>query len=353
MSSLPTAAARCAYLVVAIAVTCAFASPAAAQERPFDVTACQLAQHPEKYNEGLVSVDGLITVGPEEFMLHDANCSDENGKIWLEFAGGVESPETTSTGHKNKSKTYETLGLPLNQDRDFQALQKLLQDAQKSGKTKMLHAILIGKYFAGKPTPTIAGVVRAGYGRLSCCSLLIIEEVGTVEPDIEEPVDFSPVSKVSPKTLAKACTIVELTVPPREDEDQLERKSLKDEYQYLHDPKKVAARAISVHEATSAEDIEKQLQTDSATSSLASYTWTSTSADATTYYRIVVNKPYWLMETAISGDAVIWVPKSITKTECSNAHAPAKNPFSRLVRVTPMANRKVTTLTDGIQREGL
>jgi hypothetical protein len=329
MGSLPTPAARYVYLLLAMAVWCALPSMVAGQERPFDTTACALTQHPDRYNEGLVSVEGLITVGPEEFMLHDANCGDEHGKIWLEFGGGVESPGGSPAAHstKNRPKTFESLQLPLNQDRDFNALQKLLQDAQKSGKTKMLHATLIGKYFAGKPTPTVTGVIRAGYGRLGCCSLLIIEEVGTVEPDIEEPVDFSPVSKVGPKTLAKGCTIVELTVPPREDEDQLERKSLKDEYQYLHDPKKVAARAISVQDPTSAEDIEKQLQTDSPTSSLASYTWASTSADATTSYHIVVNRPYWLLGTAISGDAVIWVPKSITKTECTNAHAPTKNPF--------------------------
>jgi hypothetical protein len=321
------AAARRANLLLALAVCCLVRLMALAQERPFDTTACALTQYPERYNEGLVSVEGLITVGPDEFMLHDPNCGDDRGKIWLEFGGGVESPGTSASAHlaKNRPKTFESLELPLNKDRDFDALQKLLETAQKSGKTKMLHAILIGKYFSGKPTKTASGeTVRSGYGRMGCCSLLIIEEVGTVGPDLEEPVDFSPVSKISQKTLAKGCTITELQVPPREDEDQLERKSLEDEFQYLHDPKKVAARAISVHEQISAEDIEKRLQTDSATSSLASYTWTSTSTDATTSYRVAVNKPYWLLETAVSGDAVIWVPKSITKTECIRDPRPSR-----------------------------
>ncbi len=88
----------------------------------------------------------------------------------------------------------------------------------------------------------------------------------------------------------------------------------------------MAARAISVQEEIGAGDIEKRLQTDSATQSLASYTWTST--DAATSYRIVVNKPYWLLQTAVSGDAVIWVPKQIVKTDCSNAgRTPVKSPF--------------------------
>ena len=60
------AAARYAYLLLAVAVGCSLTSMVAAQERPFDTTACALTQHPDKYNEGLVSVEGLITVGPEE-----------------------------------------------------------------------------------------------------------------------------------------------------------------------------------------------------------------------------------------------------------------------------------------------
>jgi len=283
-------------------VVCSSARPAAAQERAFDVTACQLTQHPDKYNEGLVSVEGLITIGPEEFMLHDRHCGDGSGRIWLEFGGGIPSPGMANA----HGKSGPAEGLPLTTNRDFDALQKLVQAAQ--GKTKMLHATLIGKYFAGKPT-TIAGgeTVRAGYGRLGCCSLLVIEEVVSVGPELEEPVDFSPVAKMSARALAKGCTIAELQLSPREDEDQLERNSLKDEYQYLHDPKKVAARAVAVQEQRSpedsAEDIARRLQTDWTTQSLASY-------------HIVVNKPYWLLETAISGDAVIWVPKQMLKTEC-------------------------------------
>ncbi len=267
-------------------------------------------------------MEGLITVGPDEFMLHDANCADGKGGIWLQFGGDVASPGTAgvSRGASGKTRSVDGLGLPLNKDRDFDAMQKLLQEAEKSGKTKMLRATLIGKYFPGKPAYTASGEpIRSGYGHMGCCSLLVIEEVAVVGSELEEPVDFSPISKTSPRMLTKGCTIEELQLPPHEDEDQLERKSLRDEYQYLHDPKKVAARAIAVREQTSAEDsaddIEKRLQKESATQSLASYTWTS--ADATTVYHVVVNKPYWLLETAVSGDAVIWVPKSITKTECS------------------------------------
>src|ERR1035438_3559998 len=104
------AAARYAYLLLAVAVGCSLTSMVAAQERPFDTTACALTQHPDKYNEGLVSVEGLITVGPEEFMLHDANCGDEHGKIWLEFGGGVESPANAASTHlaKNRPQTFES-----------------------------------------------------------------------------------------------------------------------------------------------------------------------------------------------------------------------------------------------------
>ncbi len=317
----PVPAARYAYLLVAVAVGCSLTSMLVAQERPFDTTACALTQHPDRYNEGLVSVEGLITVGPDEFLLHDADCDDEHGKIWLEFGGGVESPATASAHlPSHRPHTFESLDLPLNRDRDFDAMQKLLQEAQKSGKTRMLRATLIGKYFPGKPAITASGAaMRSGYGHMGCCSLLVIEEVAAVGSELEEPVDFSPASKTNPRTLTKGCTVEELQVPPREDEDQLERKSLEDEYQYLHNAKKVAARAIAVQEQTSAknsaDDVEKRLQAESVTQSLASYTWAA--PDATTSYHVIVNKPYWLLQTAVSGDAVIWVPKSISKTECA------------------------------------
>lgn len=290
----------------------------AAQERPFDTTTCGLLLHPDKYDEGLVSVEGLIIVGPEEFTLHDASCGDVNGRMWLQFAGNVASPgaATVARGVSGKPRTVEGLELPLNKDRDFEAMQKLLQEAQRSGKTKMLRATLIGKYFPGKPIKTASGeTMRSGYGRLGCCSLLVIEEVDKVGLELEEPVDFSPASSMPSRTLMKGCTVTQVQLPPHEDEDQLERGSLEEEYQYLHDPKKVAARAIAVQESLDAETIEKQLQTEVATQSLSSYTWAS--PNGVTSYRITVNKPHWLLQTAAKGDVVIWAPKQMTKTQCT------------------------------------
>jgi hypothetical protein len=316
MNRIPTGAARYAYLLLAVAVGCSLPSMVAAQERPFDTTACALTQHPDKYNEGFVSVEGLITVGPEEFMLHDANCGDEHGKIWLEFGGGVESPANAANAHaaKNRPQTFESLELPLTRDRDFDALQKLLKAAGKTGRTRMLRATLIGKYFAGHPTKTASGEsIRAGYGPKGCCSLLIIEEVGTVGTDIEDPVDFSasPSGSLKPP---KDCTVSELPVPSREDEDRLLRKSLEEEFAYLHDAKQVVAHAIAEREGIGVDEAEPRLKADSVTATTAAYKWLA--PDGMKSYFITVDKPYWLLQTAVSGDAVIWVPKSITKTEC-------------------------------------
>ena len=207
------------------------------------------------------------------------------------------------------------MDLPLTRDRDFDALQNLLKAAAKTGHTKMLRATLIGKYFAGRPTKTASGEsIRAGYGPKGCCSLLIIEEVGTVGTDIEEPVDFS----ASPEQLIEAAQrtaqFPELPVPSREDEDQLLRKSLEEEFAYLHDPKQVAAHAIAEREGIAVDEAETRLKVESITATTAAYKWLP--PDGTKSYFIVVNKPYWLLQTAVSGDAVIWVAKSITKTEC-------------------------------------
>lgn len=309
---------RCTCVLLAGFIFFLATSSVLSQERPFDTNACALNQHPEKYNEGLVSVEGLITVGRNEFMLHDASCGDQYGKIWLEFGGDVESPATGVTPRQaaGKPRTFDGLELPITKDRDFDAMQKLLQSLQKSEGTKMLRATLIGKYFAGRPTKLASGeTIQGGYGRMGCCSLFVIEEVVKVSAELEEPVDFSPLPVTPPKTLARGCLATETVLPPREDEDQLERKSLEEEFQYLHDPKKVAARAIAVQQDIDAEVVEKQLRTESSSLTLASYAWQT--SDGLTSYSVIVNKPYWLLSTAQTGDAVIWTPKKITRTECT------------------------------------
>ena len=303
-------------MLLVAAVCFLVGSAVSAQERAFDTTVCGLLLHPEKYNEGLVSVEALITVGPEEFLAHDAHCGDALGQVWLQFGGNVESPGSTANPKRpsGKPRTVEGLELPLSKDRDYDALQKLLQTAQKSGQAKMLRATLIGKYFAGKPTKTVGGEVRTGYGHLGCCSLLVIEEVGTVTDGLEGTVDFSPVPAAPLRALRKGCTVMELMVPPHEDEEQLLLKSLEDEYQYLHDPKLVAARAIAVQTDLTADEAEKRLQTESAGLTLAIYTWTSD--DGARSYRITVNKPYWLLQTVGNGDSIIWAPKQIVRNDC-------------------------------------
>ncbi len=308
-------AGRCTYFLLAVAFACSLASVTAGQERPFDTTVCALTQHPDKYNEGLVSVDGLITVGPEEFLLHDTNCGDDHGKIWLEFAGGVDGP-VAAGAHiaKNRPQSFESTGLPLNKDRDFDALQTLIKAAVKTGHTRMLRATLIGKYFAGHPTKTANGdFILAGYGPKACCSLLIIEEVGTVAPDIEEPVDFSAATS-SPWKTPKGCTVSEFPVPSHEDEDRLLRDSLKEEFAYLHDPRQVAAHTIAEREGLNPQEVEQQLKAESVGQTIAVYRWIA--PDGLKSYVIAVDKPYWLLQTAVSGDAVIWVAKAIVKTKC-------------------------------------
>jgi hypothetical protein len=112
-----------------LAITSLFSHRLVAQERPFDTTACGLLLHPDKYDEGLVSVEGLVIVGPEEFTIHDASCGDANGRIWLQIAGNVASPGTAnvSRGISGKPRTVEGLELPLNKDRDFDSLQRSLK----------------------------------------------------------------------------------------------------------------------------------------------------------------------------------------------------------------------------------
>ena len=302
-------------MLLAVAVSCLSPAIVSSQQRPFDTSPCGLLSNPDKYNEGLVSVEGLIVIGPEEFTLHDASCGDETGRIWLEFGGDVENPAMPASSRRTSTRprTFDGLELPITKDRDFDALQTLLRLARETGKTKMVRATLTGMYFAGRPGKSAGGgMVRTGFGRTGCCSMLVIEEVGTVEAALEDAVDFSPVAELAKPS--KGCTITQLPVPSREEADQLLRKSLEEDYQYLHHPSQVAARALAGTESIDAEAAEARLRTDSASGVLASYTWVA--ADGMKSYRVTVNRPYWLLQSLGDGDAVIWAPKQIVRTEC-------------------------------------
>ena len=293
-------------MVCLAAAACFFAPTILAQERPLSVSPCDLVKTPGMYDESLVSVLGLVLYGQQVFNTHAYDCPDDRGGLRLEFGG---NPSDYADRFKLSRERLEASAVPLKKDADCDTMQRLLKSATASGQTKMLRATVIGRFYAGPAVGNKAGEVKYANARL------VISDVELVSNSLEDPVDFTSVARPLAKP-AKGCTVAEIGVPTREDEDKLQRLSREpaENLGYLLDPKQVAARAIAEHEKISADEIEAKLHASGEAIALNTYTWTA--ADGLRTYAITVNRPYWLLPSTLSGDTVIWVPKRIAKTVC-------------------------------------
>ena len=299
-------AARLAFRVLALMLA-AFLQLMSAQERPWSVSPCELLKKPGMYGDTLVSVPGFVLYGPDQFTTHGYDCPDDLGALHLEFGGNPTDPKDQ---FRLPQSRLEAGTVALKKDVDYDTMQRLMKEADASGKTRMLRATLTGRFFSGPAVGTKSGEIKHPNARL------VISEVELVSNKLEDPVDFTPVPRVMPKP-AKGCTITELTVPSRVDEDKLQRLSREpsENLDYLSGPAQVAARAIAEQGDANSEAIAAKLHLISEAVALREYSWTS--PDGLRSYAVAVNRPYWLLPSTFSGDTVIWVPKRLTMTVCA------------------------------------
>jgi hypothetical protein len=264
------------------------------------------------YNESLVSVPGLVLYSPQEFSSHGYDCPDDFGVLRLEFGGNPSDPKDR---FRLSQSRLEASTVPLKKDVDYDTMQRLMKSATDSGQTKMLRATLTGRFFAGPAVGTKSGDIKHPNPRL------VISEVELVSNRLEDPVDFSPLVVRSAGKPAKGCTVTENQVSSHEDDDKLQRLSREpsENLDYLGDPRKVAAHAIAEQEKLSSDQVESSLRSISEGAAVKDYSWTSPDGQLT--YNITVNRPYWLLPSTFSADAMIWVPKHILRTVCANKSA--------------------------------
>jgi hypothetical protein len=173
----------------------------------------------------------------------------------------------------------------------------------------MLRATLIGRFFAGPAVGTKTGEITHPNVRL------VISEVELVSNKPEDAVDFTPTPHALPPS-PKGCTIAALAVPTHDEADKLQRLSREpsENLDYLANPEQVAARALAAQEKISPEEVTGKLHLARNAVALREYTFPS--ADGLRSYSVTVNRPYWLLPSTYSGDAVIWVPQRILLTTC-------------------------------------
>lgn len=258
------------------------------------------------YGDTMVSVPGLVLYGPDQFTTHGFDCADEHGVLQLEFGGNPTDPKDQ---FRLPQARLEAGVVPLKKDADYETMQRLMKTIDQSGKVQMLRATLIGRFFAGPAVGTKSGEVKHPNARL------VISEVELVSNQPEDAVDFTPESRTLSQA-PKGCITTTLAAPSRDETDKLQRLSREpsENLEYLSDAQQVAARAIAEQERLNPEDVAGKLHL--ARNAVARREYTFLSVDGLRSYSVTVNRPYWLLPSTYSADALIWVPREVLLTTC-------------------------------------
>ena len=144
------------------------------------VSLCALQADPAAYNHKMIDVRAVVSHGFEDFTLSDPRCQ-RRWQIWLEY-GGLVNSETeyccgVKAGPRTKPLVVEGITTRLIDD----ALFRRFDARVRSRGDVRFRAHLIGRFFAGLKQHTSKGDFWGGYGHLSCCSLLVIEQVLAVD----------------------------------------------------------------------------------------------------------------------------------------------------------------------------
>lgn len=159
------------------------------QEIPAEVSVCQLAADPAKYNHKLVKVSAFFSHGFEDSSVYDPAC-DSRFNIWFEY-GGKNVTGTmyccgvTAARKRPEMIEVENIPIPLLVNNQFKTFDNLLHSRGDS----VLHATVIGRFFAGEKTKVANGEERwMGYGHMGMSSLLVLQEV--VKTDLRDRNDL-------------------------------------------------------------------------------------------------------------------------------------------------------------------
>jgi hypothetical protein len=171
------------FLVFAIVrlVQVSSANEVMAAELPQDITLRELLADPGLYDCKLIRVTGVVSHAFEDFTLGDPTLVTTNA-VWLEYGGWVSSDTIYCCGPKARASRREVLTInniriPLKKDKQFRRFDRLLKRKPES----VVRATIVGRFFAGERTTGPNGDSWRGYGHFGCCSLLVIQQVRSVE----------------------------------------------------------------------------------------------------------------------------------------------------------------------------
>jgi len=279
------------------------------QEQPDGVTACLLKSNPPAYNHKLVTVTAFVSHDFEDFTLLDPTCPSWPN-VWLEYGGTSKSRTMYCCGvsdspYRPEELVIEGIPVPLIINDEFQKFDKLIQAPFRSGEHgSMVHATLVGRFFAGERQKFLSGNPWGGYGHEGCCTLLAIQEIKSVDPQDRDDLDYG-ASSDQPDVDKIGCGYRILTpLGPAPDliEAQRRAESGQREWAFEH-PEQVASDAIG-RLANVEERSVRPKQARKAQGRIV-YEWKPPKKRVR--YMVVVSRPYWLSFFARDSKRVAWV----------------------------------------------
>jgi len=144
------------------------------------VSLCALQTDPAAYNHKIIDVRAVVSHGLNDFTLSDPRC-EPRSRVWLEYGGRVNSETEYCCGVKAGPRTADLVVEGVTTRLIDDALFRRFDARVRTRDDVSFRAHLIGRFFAGLKQHTPKGDFWGGYGHLSCCSLLVIQQVLAVE----------------------------------------------------------------------------------------------------------------------------------------------------------------------------
>ncbi len=305
-----------------------FVSGAGWCQKPVEVTPCQLKTDPPTYDHKIVRVTGFVSHGFEDFTLFDPRSPSWTG-VWLEY-GGKTGSLTVYLGCGKTQRTrpkelqIEGIVVPLTLNKQFEEFDKAIQPAFHSGQQgAILRATLVGRFFAGKRVELLKGTSWGSFGHMSCCTLLAIQEVETLDTENHPTLDYG--SSLNQPELDKAdCSFGELLSVDQSALLAWQREVDDGKHSWAtDDPKRVAFDALS-HAGHVNMLSMKNLKLSKEVQGRKVYLYQPDSSRLS--YIVVVSRPYWLSFYAHDANRVPWAAIAAYESNCDTLNATPSRP---------------------------
>jgi hypothetical protein len=282
-------------------------------QRPEKVTLCDIKDKPTLYDHKLLEVEGFVSHDFEDFSISTPECPNSLA-IWLEFGGKRKSRTIYCCGgsaERTRTKHLEVEGIsvPLVEDQLFRKFDKLIQPPFRSGNHgSVVHAIIIARFFLGEKQEygDKGGWSWGGYGHFGCCSLMVIQQVRSVDSQDRDDLDYG-VSSDQPDLHKLGYGNFKAVIDSASNKETyaIQQHAEKEHTAWIFDdPRRVATDALAallkVDKASLASIKETQQGQGRVT-----YEWRD--PENGRYYMLILSRPYWLSFYAKDPKKVAWI----------------------------------------------